>query len=347
LKNYERSSFYKIFLAYFISVAIFILLLGFLYFQQHKNIILQQTAMNMHQYLLKLKETNFEYKQDGYSFTKLKLKKVAKQLPKKKNNIYYKAFSNKYVINVDAKIVDEKILQLKYFTIMLQAILILIFLFISYILAKRSLKPMVDTISHMDRFMADLIHDLNTPITSINLNVNMLRKDISESGIKKLDRIENSASNILSLYENLEILLDQKVIEKENLKLDDIVVDLISEYENIYPHIKFIINIPKVNILTNKIAIIRILNNIISNACKYSIDKDPLIEISYRSNCLTIKDNGKGMKYPKKIFERNYTENNAGHGIGMHIVYRLCMLLEHHISIDSKENYGTLIKINF
>jgi hypothetical protein len=120
LKTYEKSTFYKIFLGYFVSASIFILLLGFLYFQQHKNIILQKTAMNMHQYLLKLKDSDFIYKQNGFSYTKSNLSEVKKQLPIKKNNIYYKAFSNKYIINIDSNIVDVQINKLKIFTIILQ-----------------------------------------------------------------------------------------------------------------------------------------------------------------------------------------------------------------------------------
>jgi signal transduction histidine kinase len=53
------------------------------------------------------------------------------------------------------------------------------------------------------------------------------------------------------------------------------------------------------------------------------------------------------MKYPDKIFDRNYTEQQGGHGIGMHIVQRLCSELDIGITIDSQENIGTTICLNF
>lgn len=347
MKNYEKNAFYKIFLGYFISVTIFILLLGFLYFQQHRNIILQKTAMDMHQYLLQQKDKSFKYQQDGYSLSISDVSKVKKQLPKKDGNIYYKAFSNRYIVNIDAKIVDYKIQSLKRFTIILQIFLIALFSIISYILAKRSLKPMVDTISHLDRFIGDLIHDINTPIASIILNTKMLKKDITDSGKKKLKRIEDSANNITALYENLEILLNKKVVKKSDIYLDRIINELVETYKSIYPNIIFEIDIQNEKYTTSEIAISRILNNIISNSCKYSVYNNPSIKIVSKNGILIVEDNGKGIKYPNSVFERNYTECDSGRGIGMHIVYRLCSELGHKISIISKENHGTKVIIEF
>ena len=60
---------------------------------------------------------------------------------------------------------------------------------------------------------------------------------------------------------------------------------------------------------------------------------------------ITIEDNGKGMKYPQKIFERSYKENQIGHGIGMHIVHRLCSELNIKIKIKSIQNVGTTVEL--
>jgi len=212
LKSYEKKSFIQIFLGYFISATIFILLLGFLYLNQQKTFLMQKTAMNMHQYLLKLQQSNFKYKQVGYSYQKTNNATVKQQLPQKENRYYIKAFSNKFTIKIKAEIVDIALTKLQYFTILLQVILLIIFAIISYILAKRSLKPMMNTISHLDRFTKDLIHDLNTPITAILLNTKMLKRDANEKELKKINRIENSAKNISSLYENIETLLDDNTL---------------------------------------------------------------------------------------------------------------------------------------
>ena len=87
-------------------------------------------------------------------------------------------------------------------------------------------------------------------------------------------------------------------------------------------------------------------------SCQYILNaqvecQNPTIEISFESNKLSIKDNGKGIKFPQKVFERSYTENDNGHGIGMHIVHRLILALDMNIEISSKENEGTIIKLLF
>ena len=82
-----------------------------------------------------------------------------------------------------------------------------------------------------------------------------------------------------------------------------------------------------------------------SNSSKYS-SANSKIKIIYKNKKLTIQDNGKGIKYPKKIFERRYKETEQGYGIGMHIVHRLCDNLNIEISIESKENIGTKIELS-
>jgi len=347
MTKYEKKSFIKIFLGYFISVAIFVLILGYLYFKQHQTIILQNTAMQMHQYILKLRQSSFKYNKIGYNYEIVDFIKVKKTLPIRDKDVFYKAFTNNLVIKVDANIVDKQIAKLKTYVIVAQVLLLLFFALVSYLLTKRSLQPMIEAFNHLDNFTKDLIHDLNTPVTSILLNTKMLKKQADETTIKKINRIESSAKNISSLYANLEILLNGNKLSKKDFDLSIIIEDLISEYKIIYPNIDFIFEKKIIKVNSNSIAIKRILDNIISNACKYSRENSPFINIEFKNNTLYIKDNGKGIKYPKKIFQRNYKEDDNGYGIGMHIVYKLCSELNHTIEIESVQYKGTQVSISF
>ena len=251
------------------------------------------------------------------------------------------------LVKVKAAMVDNELQNLKFFVITAQVLILLFFLFISFILAKLSLKPVNNTISHLDRFLKDLIHDLNTPATSILLNTKLLEKSIDDKkSIKQLNRIKNSAKSISSLYENLEVLID-KNLKKEPIDLYEILEEKKENYTLQYPHIK--INLPqqKMEVFTNKKSIIRIIDNILSNSCKYASNNDPKIDIEFFKNQLIIKDNGKGIKYPKKVFERSYSEDENGHGIGMHIVYRLCNELGIDIDIDSQKDISTKVVLKF
>ena len=354
MKKYEKTSLIKFTSIYFFSTAFFVILLGYLYYGQQKNQILQKYTMMMHDYSMQLKQTAFRYKKDGYSYDIEDNNRFIYQLATKEGDYYKKSFPvlkgmQSIVVSIDAKIIKKELSDVKLFTIILQVVLIGLFLLLSLFLAKYSLKPMNETISHLDRFIKDLIHDLNTPSTSILLNTKMLKKSIDEpSYLKKLNRIENSAIAISSLYENLEILL-QKNLEKRSIDLFKILEEKKEHCNILYPNILLNLEKKKMIVKTNEKAISRIIDNIISNACKYSKDKDAVIDIKYNNNILSIIDNGKGMIYPQKIFERSYTENNneSGHGIGMHIVHRLCNDLSIDIDLASKEHYGTTIELRF
>ncbi len=102
----------------------------------------------------------------------------------------------------------------------------------------------------------------------------------------------------------------------------------------------------RILIFTNKDALSRILDNLISNACKYS-KKDATITIKMDKKILYIKDNGYGIKNVKKVFDRFYKESERGVGIGMHIVKKLCDELKIDIVVKSKLEVGTTVTLNF
>lgn len=351
MNKYNKKALIKFTLIYFLSTAFFIHILGYLYFAQQKTLILQRYALSMHQYIVTQKQTNYTYTKEGYSYEFIPVVKIRYELPSKKDGFYTKVFprinnKNNILIRVQADIIENEIKEAKQFVILWQILLHVIFLLISFILAIISLKPMNETISHLDRFIKDLIHDLNTPATAILLNSKMLYQDISdEKVLKKINRIERSAKNIASLYENLEILLDKNVT-KSKINLFPILVQKIENYKLMYPNIQINLEQKDIVVFTNEKAIMRIIDNLLSNACKYT-NENPTIDISFDSNNLCIKDNGKGIKFPQKVFERSYTESENGHGIGMHIVHRLIIALEMDIEIISIKEEGTTIKLKF
>ncbi|MEA3497509.1 MAG: HAMP domain-containing sensor histidine kinase [Campylobacterota bacterium] len=352
MKKYESTSLLKFTFIYFFSTAFFVILLGYLYYSQQENQVLQKYTMKMHEYSMHLKQTAFRHTQKGYSYSIEDNNRFKYQLAVKEGNFFKKSFPVKkgmqsIVVNIDSNIINDELYKIKMFTIILQIGLIFLFLAISFILAKISLRPLNETISHLDRFIKDLIHDINTPSTSILLNIKMLKKSITENKeLKRLNRIENSALAISSLYENLEILL-HKNMAKDKIDLYSLIDEKVENCKIIYPNIKFNLDNKKISVVTNLKAINRIIDNILSNACKYSSDKNPEINIKFNNSTLSIIDNGKGMQYPKKIFERSYSENEGGHGIGMHIVHRLCNDLGIEVNITSKEHYGTTIELKF
>ena len=99
-------------------------------------------------------------------------------------------------------------------------------------------------------------------------------------------------------------------------------------------------------IRSNKNAIDRILDNLLTNACKYN-KKNGQVSIHLTNDKLIIKDTGIGIKNTKKVFQRYYKENENGLGIGMNIVKQLCDILEINIAITSIVDEGTMVELTF
>ena len=116
-------------------------------------------------------------------------------------------------------------------------------------------------------FLKDIIHDLNTPISSILLNLQILKKKNSQEAIK---RIEFSAKNIGSLYNNLESIIKEEDLNIEEINISDLIKEKIEYYSYLYPQIKFIFETKIQTIHSSYNELSRILDNLISNACKYN-----------------------------------------------------------------------------
>ena len=108
----------------------------------------------------------------------------------------------------------------------------------------------------------------------------------------------------------------------------------------------FVNEVPWTQVETNRDALNRIVYNLLSNAGKY-IKQNGKVFIRLENNQLIIKDTGKGIKDPKRVFERFYKEQERGIGIGLHIVKKLCDELGIDITLSSEVGVGTEFRLDF
>jgi len=101
-----------------------------------------------------------------------------------------------------------------------------------------------------------------------------------------------------------------------------------------------------------------ILGQMIDNSIKYGEEGKLRLEIysekKDNSVLLYIKDNGCGIKESEvsRVFDKGFTGSNGrtgknSTGIGLYLCKKLCDRLEHGISIESKENEGTMMTMFF
>jgi two-component system OmpR family sensor kinase len=204
-----------------------------------------------------------------------------------------------------------------------------------------ALKPLKTALNLLDEFLKDIIHDLNTPISSILLNLQILKNKKSDDAIK---RIEFSTKNISSLYANLEMIIKDTPLNMEEVDIKNLISEKVTYYNFIYPHINFKTDIKIEQIKTSKNEFSRIVDNLISNACKYN-KQDGNITIHVDEKILAVEDSGIGIKNVNRVFDRFYKETDRGIGLGLDIVQKLAHKLGYKIKIASTLNIGTKIEV--
>jgi len=215
--------------------------------------------------------------------------------------------------------------------------------FVSLLFSIYSLMPLQKALRLNEEFVKDILHDFNTPICSMLINLKLFKREIGDN--QKIQRLENNIQSILSLQENLRIFLKGVPAQSERFSLKELVHSRIHYFEVLYPDVTYHMDIDKMTLVTNKDAFTRIVDNLLSNAGKYNIENGEVNIVLQGSN-LTIQDTGKGIKHPSKVFDRYYKEQDRGIGIGLHIVKKLCDELTIPVHIESKQNEGTQIELN-
>jgi two-component system, OmpR family, sensor kinase len=224
-----------------------------------------------------------------------------------------------------------------------------IFMIFGLYLAKLFLKPMRDSIILLDRFIKDTTHELNTPLSAILTNIEMMDRSVMvEKNKKKLSRINIAAKTVSVLYKDLMYLTLEQ--EKENMNEDINIQKLIEnrvEYFSILAqskNLKFSLELREAHISMDKRKLTRVIDNLISNAIKYN-KRNGVIGFKLRENELIVFDSGIGIKEEDIpfMFDRYLRFNNAegGFGIGLSIVKKILDEYTISIEVESKEGEGT------
>jgi len=228
---------------------------------------------------------------------------------------------------------------------------------IGYFLLKTFLKPMRDAIHLLDTFIKDTTHELNTPVSTIMTNIEMIDKDNIKDKylLKIINRIEIGTKTVSNIYDDLSFLiLKNKIISNnQNINLKKLIAQRV-EYFSILANVKKIQIKTKLdpnatlNIDEKKIS--KLIDNLLSNAIKYNKINGSIV-ITLDKNELTIKDTGKGIEQQNidLMFERyaRFDHVVGGFGIGLNIVKMICDEYNLDIKITSQVNKFTEVSITF
>jgi two-component system OmpR family sensor kinase len=226
-----------------------------------------------------------------------------------------------------------------------------LFMLFGVFLARMFVRPMKDSIMLLDRFIKDTTHELNTPLSAILANIEMMDTDVMvEKNRKKLNRINIAAKTVSTLYKDLTFLTleQEKEDHREMIDLKALILDR-AEYFSVLAESKKLscaLDLEEAQIYADRRKITRVIDNLISNAIKYN-KRGGTVGIKLREGYLEIWDTGIGIPKEKipLMFDRymRFNESEGGFGIGLSIVKMI--LDEYHIDAEvlSQKEEGTKI----
>ena len=346
MRGHEKTAFLKFFITYFVSVALLILAVGFFYFEQTKGQLIKKEHFSLLEYVrhIKMNESLDEFS-DDYHHEYIDINKhinirnfeigideFSKFIPVENSEYYLKAYKSKdtYISNM---------YNIKVKIIIVQFLLLSLFASISYFLAKKALAPLNESIQTLDKFAKDLIHDLNTPVGAMKLNIKILEKNEHLKDSNAVLRLKKSIDTIAELRENLTTLLERKTFQVRKINVCDVVRDVLHLHQPNYKNLEFEIHCQSLIVEVNENALKQILHNIISNACKYN-KEDGYVKIYIKNHILFIEDGGVGIKESDRIFDREYSAQNST-GLGLDIVKRLSDAMGVKVDVTSNEDGST------
>lgn len=248
----------------------------------------------------------------------------------------------------------------------LEGVVMVSLLFWGIIWIYRSFQNRIQLKRQQSNFLLSVTHELKTPLASVKLYLETMRK-------RKLDEqqtetiIHNSLNDVERLRDLVENLLLAAQLDNHKyepvfieVNLSTLVAETIDKYSaprNLQHRI--IKNIENnIMLMADANAITMVINNLLSNAAKYS-SENALIEVFLRNDNgqIRLSVSNEGANIPdedkKNLFTQFYragdenTRKSKGTGLGLFIVKNLLNLHKADITVKNKHPEGTIFDIIF
>lgn len=244
------------------------------------------------------------------------------------------------------------------------ACIIAISVFASYILSKRTLKPIMEAYQKQTEFVQNASHELRTPLTIIQTKQELLLQEPNKKIIDKSEDIHlmlKETKRLTKLIKELMVLAradsNHLELKKEMTNIDQLIKEITVPYQDFaqVENKKIILDLQyhkEINIDRNKINELLII--LLDNAIKYTLENGTITIKTYAEGgkcVLEVADDGIGISDEglKHIFERFYREDKArsrqtgGNGLGLSIAHTIVTAHNGTIKIMHNEQKGTRV----
>jgi len=204
-------------------------------------------------------------------------------------------------------------------------------------------------------FTANVAHELRTPLTSIRTSCELLATDPALNP-KSRSRIQFILHAVDSMHGHAQALLllarGQQLSTSETIAVRECVEDVLSHFttelqaRNLSVEIEIATD---AQLQANRQALQLVLLNLLKNAVNYT--EAGFVRVKFYANSLVISDSGQGIppEQLSMIFKRRFrgSAEQAGLGLGLDIVNRICSECGWRISVESQPGAGSAFTIAF
>jgi len=209
-------------------------------------------------------------------------------------------------------------------------------------------------------FVFNVSHELRTPLTAIKGFVETLEQEKGADSKQYLDIIKRHTDRLIKIVQDLQMLSQLEVEEKETLQLEDVnMKDLIEPILKMFePELKkknldVTLNIGEdlPTIKGDPFKLEQVFMNLIDNAIKYTEEGGIRISVEQNHSGIKIEIEDTGIGIPKerlsRIFERFYVVDKSrsrkmgGTGLGLSIVKHIVHAHKGEIRVESEGRKGS------
>ena len=241
--------------------------------------------------------------------------------------------------------------------------LLIAFAFI-FFFAGRIIKPIAESYEKQKRFITDAGHEIKTPLTIINANLDLLEAELGEN--ESLSDIASQTERLRTLTNDLVMLARMEEAENTMPKIEfpisEVVADAVMSFKNvaIQQGKEFVCNIqPMLTLNGNDKAIIQLVNILMDNAFKYSPDGGTVaFNMTKQNRAIYIHAFNTTEDYVDKrrigqVFERFYRSDasrnseKGGSGIGLSVAQAIVNAHGGKIQAWTQDGYSFQISAAF
>ncbi len=233
---------------------------------------------------------------------------------------------------------------------------------VSYLLARRTLRPIREAMEVQSRFTSDASHELRTPLAIMRSEIEVglrdksaTKKDYKELLESNLDEVER----LRELSDRLLLLASERELPLDTVSLDEISIEALNRV--IKPaqlkKIDVVNEVSPIMVRANLEAMADVVTVLLDNALKYSDEKTTVTihsGVRGRTAILSVTDQGHGIEADDlpRIFDRFYRVDGSrsrqhveGHGLGLSIAKRIVDQHGGQLNVQSEPGRGATFSI--